>query len=206
MLKVADNPAPRWPLDRSLTEDLGNWWVARVKPRTEKALAWELRDKGIGYYLPMFNKRAIRRDNHKPRKSVITLFPGYISLTGWPEKRGSILRTGRVLRVIRVIDQEKFVGELENIRRALEHAREVEIHPRLAVGERVTIIEGPLQGVEGVIAQMQAPHKIYLNVEMFNRAVVVNVSLELLAPVADRLAIKTDPNNQKEDCGHGLHT
>jgi len=206
MLKVADNPVPRWPLDRSLAEDLGNWWVARVKPRTEKALAWELYEKGIGYYLPMFTKRTIRRDNLKPRKSVITLFPGYISLTNWPEKRESILRTGRVLRVIRVIDQEKFVGELDNIRKALEHAREVEIHPQLAVGERVMIIEGPMQGVEGVIARMQEPNKIYLNVEMFNRAVVVKVSPELLAPVDDHLVIKTDANNKKEDCADELHT
>jgi transcription antitermination factor NusG len=204
MLRVSDNPIPRWPVDRSLSDDLGNWWVARVKPRTEKALARELREKGIGYCLPMFTKRTIRRDNHKPRKSVIPLFPGYISLTHWPEKRESILRTGRVLRVIRVIDQEKFVGELENIAKALEHAAEISIHPQLVAGKRVTIGQGPMQGVTGVIARVEEPNKIYLNVEMFNRSLAVTVPAELLIPADDRLVIKSGGGDDQEDRGYEL--
>jgi transcription antitermination factor NusG len=183
MLKLSDNPAARWPIGRPLQDDLGNWWVVRVKPRAEKVLAWQLAEKGIGYYLPMFTKRTLRRDNHKTRKSVLCLFPGYISINNYPQVKDLILRTGKIIRVISVFDQEKFVRELENIRRALDQARELELHPQLAVGERVVIADGPMQGVEGVIEDIKNPEKIFLNVEMFNRAVAITIKADLLMPV-----------------------
>lgn len=191
MLKVSDNPPARWPLDRPLIHDLGNWWVARVKPRTEKALAWELARMGVSYYLPMFTRRTIRRDNHKPRKSVICLFPGYISITNYPQVKETIFRTGRLIKVLPVNDQERFASELENIRRAIDHTREIEIHPCLAIGQRVVIAEGPMQGVVGVIADIRDPGKIFLNVEMFNRAVIVKVAPDQLIAADNRLSINS---------------
>ena len=181
MLRVSDNPPSRWPEERSLLEDLGQWWVARVKPRNEKALAWELLQLGVSYYLPMFVKRSLRRDSRKPRKSVICTFPGYLSLAGYQERKTTILRTGRVLQVIRVGDQEKFVRELEQVRKAMQHAHEVAIQTHLAVGRRVVIVSGPLQGVEGIVIDLQRPKKIFLNVEIFNRAVSVTVSPDQLS-------------------------
>jgi len=189
MLKVSNNPCPRFPVNRPLVDDLGKWWVVRVKPRAEKALARELAREGVGYYLPMFTKRTIRRDSNKPRKSVMCLFPGYLSVADWPARKETILRTGRIINVIRVMDQDKFVGELENIRKALDYAQEVEIHPRLAVGQFVVIAEGPMRGVEGVIADIRDPRKIYLNVGLFGRAVAVKVSAEYLAPLEERLLL-----------------
>ena len=101
---------------------------------------------------------------------------------GYQERKIEITRTGRVINAIEVIDQERFVTELENVRRAVEHAGEVSLHNRLAVGRKVVIISGPLLGVEGVVIDMDRPNKIYLNVDMFNRAVTVTVSPEQLTP------------------------
>ena len=183
MLRISDNPLARWPEDRSLDEDLGHWWVVRVKPRNEKALAHDLSRIGVGYYLPMMIKRSIRRDNNKPRKSIICLFPGYLPLAGYEENKTEILRTGRIINVIRVLDQERFVRELGSIKKALDHIKEVGLHPKLAVGQRVMIISGPLEGVEGVIKDISRPNLIYLNVEMFNRAVSVTLSSAELTPI-----------------------
>ena len=91
MLKPADNPDPRWPRDRSLAADLGQWWVARVKPRHEKALAGDLARQGVGYYLPLMTKRTVRRDNGKVRKSIVCLFPGYLALAGYQEHKTEVL-------------------------------------------------------------------------------------------------------------------
>lgn len=189
MLRVADNPYPRFPVGRPLEEDIGRWWVARVKPRNEKILAKEIARLGIGYYLPMFTKRTIRKDNGKPRKSLLCLFPGYISITDYDTKKDAIFRTGRIINVIRIIDQEKFVRELENIRLALEHTDEIETHPYLVPGERVIIVDGPMKGIEGVIADVRQPDKIFLNIEFFQRSVSVKVSPEQIMPVEDRLLI-----------------
>jgi len=185
MLRFSENPAPRWPTDRPLASDLGRWWVARTKPRNEKALAWELSGLGVGYYLPMVIHRTIRRDNGKPRKSVLCAFPGYLSLAGWQERKADILGTGRIIAVLRVSDQERFVRELDQVQKALAHDQELGIQPRLAKGRRVMIISGPMQGVEGVIIDLHRPQKVFLNVEIFNRAVSVTVPLEQLVLLDD---------------------
>ena len=186
MKRVLENPAPRWPLNRPLGADQGNWWVARVRPRNEKALAWDLSRMGIGYYLPMVTKRTIRRDNGKPRKSVICLFPGYVSIVDYPEHKGRIFRTGRVLKAIEVIDQGRFVAELENVLKAADFAKEVGLHSQLAQGQTALIVKGPLQGIQGIVTDIDRPRHIYLNVEMFNRAVRVSVSPDEVVPLEER--------------------
>ncbi len=185
MLKISDNPPARWPLDRSITTDLGAWSVARVKPRNEKAFARELQKMDLGYYLPLLTKRTIRKDNGKPRKSIVCLFPGYVPIVDYAEHRGQILRGGRVLTVIEVVDQKKFVDELEHIHRAAEHGQLLDSLPGLALGRRVVITAGPMRGVEGVVTDLDRPQTIHLNVEMFNRSVTVSVSPEELKMIED---------------------
>lgn len=181
MLKVSENPLSRWPADRPLSQDLGRWSVACVKPRNEKALARELERLEVSYYLPMVKKITLRRDTGKPRKSVICAFPGYVPVVDYRQRKEDILRTGRIFNIISVSDQERFVSELENVRRALDGRLEANIRDELAVGKRAVVISGPLEGVEGVICDMDNPGKISLNVDMFKRAIIITVSPDLLA-------------------------
>jgi len=183
MIRISENPPSRYPENRALGDDCGTWWVARVKPRNEKALAWDLYRMGLSYYLPLVTKRSVRRDNGKPRKSIICLFPGYLCIAGSPEIKPCVFRTGRVFKMIEVIDQTRFITEMESVRKACEHAIEVTLHPRLAAGQRVIIAHGPMQGVEGVITELDGPDKVYLNVDMFQRAVKVSMLPEQVRPV-----------------------
>ena len=185
MLRLDENPLARFPEGKSIKEDMGRWWVLRVKPRNEKALARELAQLGVGYYLPMFTKRTIRRDNGKIRKSVVCLFPGYISITDYPLIKETLFRTGRVMKIIKIMGQAQFASELESIRRVLERTEQMEVHPHLVKGERVIIVEGALKGVEGVISDVREQDKVFLNVEMFGRAVSVRVFPEWLMPLDD---------------------
>lgn len=181
MLKVTENPVCRWPEDRPLQTDSGDWWIARVKPRHEKALARDLASLGVGYFLPMMTRRTIRRDNNKPRKSVICLFPGYISLVGYHNRKNELLRTSRILNVIEIFDQDRFVAEIEAVQKALS-SPDCRLHPGLATGAEVVIVSGPMEGVHGVVQDMSRPDRIFLNVRMFNRAISVTVSQDQVEP------------------------
>lgn len=177
-MRLDENPLPRWPEGRALAEDLGRWWVARVKPRNEKALALELGSLGVGYYLPMLIQRTQRKDNGKTRKSVVCMFPGYVPLVGYPERGLEIMRSHRVIGIIAIPDQAQFVRELDSVRMALGGLGPVDIHPQLVAGRRVRIIAGPMLGAEGVILDMTRRNLLYLNVEAFQRSIVVRVSPE----------------------------
>ena len=183
MLRIEENPPPRWPEERPLEDELGKWWVVRTKSRNEKALAWDLVRLDISYYLPQVTRRTVRKDNGKPRKSVMCLFPGYISVADFPRHKQNLYRTNRIYKGLEVIDQERFVEELNQVKKALEYAREVETSPGPAVGQRVLIIDGPMAGLRGIVSSLDnRPDRVHLNVEMFQRSVSIKVPREFITP------------------------
>jgi len=183
VLRIEENPPPRWPEERPLEDELGKWWVVRTKSRNEKALAWDLVRLDISYYLPQVTRRTVRKDNGKPRKSVMCLFPGYISVADFPRHKQNLYRTNRIYKGLEVIDQERFVEELNQVKKALEYAREVETSPGPAVGQRVLIIDGPMAGLRGIVSSLDnRPDRVHLNVEMFQRSVSIKVPREFITP------------------------
>jgi len=97
MKRTGENPPIRYP-DTPIDSAVNRWWVARVKPRMEKACALDFLEQKIEYFLPLYTKVTRRRDNNKPRKSVLPLFPGYICFAMAVPK--DIYKTGRIATII----------------------------------------------------------------------------------------------------------
>lgn len=175
MKRVDENPPPRYP-DRRIHESEGTWWIAKIKPRQEKALAFDLIRHEIEYYLPMYTKVVRRRDNNKPRKSVLPLFPGYISFcTPIVGGENKLYATRRVVRVVEVRHQRRFMDELEQIYYTLDLGIALAPFepPRdYAPGEMVEVRSGPLRGIRGSVVRIAAGHKLVLSVEGLGRAAV----------------------------------
>jgi transcription antitermination factor NusG len=174
----------RFPVDRPLDEDLGRWVVARVKPRHEKAVAARLALEGVGYYLPVTCCVRRRRDNGKPRKALLPLFPGYISFVG-EENRGRIRQTGGALQFLYVNDQERFVRELAWIQRLLLESCKPAERPPHPLGARMRVVRGPLRGVEGILERTGSGCRLWVGVEIFQRHVLVELPEDALAPLAE---------------------
>jgi transcriptional antiterminator RfaH len=184
MRKVGDNPPVRFP-DRPLALSPGPWCVARVKPRQEKALADDCVRLSVEYYLPMVIKVTRRKDNNKPRKSVLPLFPGYLSFCGDRETFHELYRTGRIAGVIEIKYQKRFVEELSQIYCLLEKG--VPLEPcavTLSKGQRVLIEAGPLRGVKGVVVTMKNEKRLILSVEGLGQA-MMTVDARLVKPLAE---------------------
>lgn len=164
----------RYPVERPLADDVGYWKVAYIKPRNEKALARECEQWEIGYYLPLYVKRVRRKDNNKPRKSVLPLFTGYFPFVDRDDAKRKIVESGRVVNFVDVADQELFVHDLNQIWQAVQSGAEIEPVPMLETGQSVRIKEGPLQGLKGIIDQAKSPKYVVLQVEMFNIFVKVD--------------------------------
>ena len=81
------------------------------------------------------------------------------------------LRTNRVVNIIEIRHQKRFVDELSQIYLALEQG--VVLEPLVDVypeGMRVIVVSGPLRGIRGVIAKIHNNHKLVLSVEGLGRA------------------------------------
>lgn len=173
----------RWPRGKELSDDLGCWAVAHVLPRNEKALARECIKLNIGYYLPLYVKRARRRDNQKIRKSVLPLLPGYFPFVDRDRARLSIFETRRIVHILEVVDQAGFVRDLEAIRRVAASGLSILGIEQFAIGQLVRIKDGPLQGLTGIVREMKSPMRLLLNVEAVRLAVSVEIDSADVEPV-----------------------
>jgi transcription antitermination factor NusG len=180
MKRVQDNPPSRFPA-RPVAEARYPWWVAKVKPRQEKACAFDLLRGQIEYYLPLYTKVVRRRDNNKPRKSVLPLFPGYISFSqDVPE---GIYTGGRIVSIIEVRNQRRFIDEMTQVYLALEAGAKLEpLRESYDPGTRVRVRRGPMRGIEGSIVQVRGEHLLVLSVEQFGRA-SVTIDSSLVEPM-----------------------
>jgi hypothetical protein len=159
---------PRYP-DRPLDQAAEKWWVAKVKPRQEKQLAQDFYKEDIEYYLPLSIKNTPRTGSKTPRLFHVPLFPGYISFA--QEKPHNIFSTGRVVTIIEVIHQQRFIRELNQIYNLLKGNAPLEpVAGNLTDGTPMQIIQGPFAGAKGIIYKSLTPSTIILSVDCLGNA------------------------------------
>ena len=178
MLNVSENPPIIWPEAESIRDFTGQWWVAHTKSRNEKALAHDLIDKEISYFLPMTWK--VRRKSRRTIKSLLPLFGGYVFFCGDENQRTELLRTDRVANLIEVIDQEKFLRELVQIQRVLQAGAPVVPHNYIKVGQKCRVVAGPLMGLQGIVVENKGVMRLVLQVDMLGQAASVEIDIDMI--------------------------
>lgn len=179
MLKLADNPPILKPEISSIEELEGTWWVAHTKAKAEKKFAWEMYNRGIGYFLPM-QKKVIFSGGRK-RKVLKPLFTSYVFFCGSNEDRYAAMTTNKLCQTIEVKNREKFVSELNGLEKALFSKKPLELYPNLPKGTPCVITQGPLSGTEGVVVQKHAGKaRIVLEVTILGQGGLVEVDADLL--------------------------
>ena len=156
------------------------WHVLHTKSRQEKVLAKELTSMGIDHYLPIL--KSVRY--HGGRKAVVEapMFSSYVFLHGTLEDAYRADRTRFVAQIIKVVDQEKLEAELQNIQLALNQDAPMEVYAYLKTGMKVEVRSGPFRGLKGVIEDRKA-NRLFLQVEMLNAAVSLEIDGSLLDPI-----------------------
>lgn len=165
----------RYPVDSPLDEDLGAWWVMHIKPNCEKKVASYLLNRKISYYLPLYKRRSRVGYLKRLRETEAPLFGGYLCFALDREKHFLLYDTQKLVRIIKVEDQEAFVRELNAVARAIETGEDLLVEPGLIPGKRVLILSGPLEGIEGVVVRRHRERQLALSVNMFNQSVLLTL-------------------------------
>jgi transcriptional antiterminator RfaH len=157
------------------------WYVARTKARSEIRADAGLRRQGFEVYLPQYG----RRRRHARRTDVVRapLFPGYLFLhmdlsnSRWSSVNGtvgvqSLLCHGRMPAAV----PEGVVEELRarETRDGLVPLRSLMV---LEQGERLRIVDGPLNDRVGVYEKMTGGERVVLLLQLLGREVRVVVPL-----------------------------
>lgn len=183
MLKPEDNPPISWPDGKPLCEFTGQWRVAHTKSRNEKALAADLIGKNISYFLPMH--WYARKQRGRAVRTLLPLFGGYLFFCGDENQRVEVLKTNRVANIIEVKDQQRLIGELSQIERAIKAGVNLSPHRYIKVGQKCKIIAGSLAGLHGVVLATKTSMRFILQVDMLGQAASVEIDADIIEKIEE---------------------
>jgi len=181
MLKASLEPPMMPPGISSPAELQGHWWVAHTKSRFEKALARDLLDQGIGYYLPLVTR--VRIVGRKKRRVRQPLFASYVFICGDENSRAAAMETDRICATLPVADQEQLMSELAGIEKALAGGAELDPGHTFQAGRRCRVSAGPFQGIEGVAVRQEGRTRIMLEISTLGVGAGLEIEADLLEPL-----------------------
>jgi len=158
------------------------WFALTVKPRHEKSAAAYLDRKGLEAYLPLYKTR--RRWSDRFREVELCLFPGYVFCRFPFTNRLSVLNAPSVHSIVGFGDRETPVAEeeIDSIRSILASGAPVLPWEYLKVGEKVRIVDGSLQDIEGILVRERDAWRVVVSVELLQRSVAVEIDRNLVRP------------------------
>jgi len=182
LLKEHENPPITYPPEASIAELSGQWWVAHTKSRNEKALANDLIDRHISYFLPM--TWTVTRKTRRPVRSLMPVFTGYMFFCGGEDQRVEVLRTHRVANIIDVADQLEFVTELSQVEKAIKADAPLTQHHFVKKGQWCRVTAGSLMGLEGIVEDLKGMTRLILQIAMLGQATSVEIDADMVEVIA----------------------
>ncbi|MBA3480950.1 MAG: hypothetical protein H0T51_03950 [Pirellulales bacterium] len=184
MIRLQDNPPICWP-ETVLTPEIAQPWAAAYcKPRQEKALARDLYQKQIPYFLPMVMKET--SSGGRRRRNLYPLFPSYLFLAADDTQTLEALKSDRIVSLIRPPQggEKTFREELTALGTALRNFPDsLELQPRLTPGVPARIRSGPMAGIEGIVLQVGSRHKLWMGVSCLGVGATVEIHPDLVEPL-----------------------
>ena len=162
------------------TEPGGQWWVAYVRSRQEKALARHLLDRQVPYYLPMWEKR--RRRSGRALISFLPLFPGYVFFQGWRRERRQALESNVVVKILDVKDQLRLHRELASLFLLRANGAPLVPYPYIGEGDQVEVAAGPFRGWTGSVVRQRGHFRLVVSVTLLRRSVAAEFDRDVLVP------------------------
>jgi transcriptional antiterminator NusG len=154
------------------------WFCVHTRSRHEEKVSQRLTDKSIQAFLPKMEAWSRRKDRRK--KIQKALFAGYLfvyeNLT--PERGLEILKTPGVVKILGNEEGPQPIPEIqiESIKTILDGRVAVSPFPYLKEGQRVRVVDGPLQGCEGFLLKKDLPkEKLIISIDLLQRSVSIEI-------------------------------
>jgi len=174
------------PSGQELTAEGLAWYALYTKHQHEKTVASLLSGKGFEVFLPLYS--TVHRWRDRDKRLELPLYPGYVFLHDPLERRLQVVMTPGVHAIVGRGGAPEPIpdSEIEAVQRVVASPFAVAPHPYLRTGDRVRVVHGPLEGIEGILVRKKNIYRLVLSVEMLKQSVAVEVDASLVEPVAGR--------------------
>lgn len=173
-----------------------NWFACWTRSRAEKRVKEWMDQREIEAFLPLVQKERQWADRKK--RVPFPLFPGYlfVRLPLW--RIQEVVRTPSVVTIVGTNGRPCPVRgqEIESVRVLVEGVNRTGILPSpadfLENGDRVRVIEGPFEGMEGILLEGAGKPRVVVQLKAIRQAVRVELDRSFLRPV-------TAPGRREKD-------
>ena len=156
------------------------WYALHVRPRFEYLVAFRLQQRGVEHYFPL---RLITRQSANGQRSIeVPLFPGFVFCKAHPTVHRSLLTIPGILDVVRGSATDAAVSEqsIENLKRIINTGLAVQPWPFTSSGKRVTVGNGPLKGVSGILDDSAPARVVFIvSIDSIRRSLAIEVDHHL---------------------------
>jgi hypothetical protein len=153
--RADDNPPSIWPGDEiaDLAASGGIWFLIQTNHNREKKAAWELLEKGVGFYIPLVK----HRDEHRNTR-LIPLWPRYIFAV-LPMGVCTDLRSKHIWKAEAIAEDWLVVKQLSYLKTKIDSG-EIKCLSDLEPGDHCRITDGPWKGYEADIDRIDHRREI----------------------------------------------
>jgi transcription antitermination factor NusG len=150
------------------------WYVLFVRSNQEKRIAYSLHQRGVENFLPCYS--SLRHWKDRRVRLEMPLFPGYVFIKLPFAERLRALTVPNVISVVGRKDAPAVISpeEIAWIQLGLSDGH-AEPHEYLAVGQRVMITDGPLSGMQGILARKTNGARVVVSLDSIARAFMLEV-------------------------------
>lgn len=162
------------------------WYAIHTKPRQEEVARENLQRQDFEIFLPMI--KAKKRQRGKWIDKIEPLFPRYlfIRLAIFEDSFAPIRSTRGVQQIVRFGDYPAqvptdFVQALIANQDTLLGIQKPKV-PVFKPGDKVTVIDGPLQGLTGIIENDNGEERVIMMLNLLGRDNVLSIETDNLMP------------------------
>ncbi len=111
------------------------------------------------------------------KRLEMPLFPGYVFVRVAIEKRLSVLVVPGVVRLVGFDNRPVPLAdeEIESLRTIVNYRLRSEPHPFLAVGRKVRIKRGALEGMTGILVRKKGRVRLLISIDLIRLSAIVEV-------------------------------
>jgi transcription antitermination factor NusG len=159
------------------------WYAVFTLPQNEKAVVRHLAMREVESFLPTYETTKVWKNRQRVR-TVLPLFPTYLFVHIDRHQRSRVLESPGVIHIVGNNREQVPVPDAEiDLLRSGIRGRNMEPFRELAVGKKVRIKSGSMEGVQGVLVRRGNGLRFVLAFEMINQYAAIEVDAEDLEEV-----------------------
>ena len=140
-----------------------NWYVVYTKPKWEKKVAEQLKNKGIECYCPLVTQ--VRQWSDRKKKVEVPLFNSYVFVQLPDSERNAVFQSVGVVRYLFWLGKPAVVRdeEISIIKKWMDpsESNDVSIHS-FQIGDAIQLESGPFSSQKAIVQEVTNTHYVLM--------------------------------------------